>query len=182
MGQINQDKVVDLLAAGLGPTVVAETLGCDVSYISQLQHDPAILARIQEKRLAKASQQVTTDNKVADIRSKLVDRLHEVVPFMSDPIKIVQALAVVDKIDRKVLTRGMPQSGNTIVQLRIPQHTAVQFKLSPQREVIEIEGRTLTRLPANEVQALLANHTQKANSGALPTPTNDFRELTAEDL
>lgn len=176
------DQVIKLLGAGLSQAAVAQALNCEPSYISQLMSNEQFAAKVHEEAAKRSSQQVDTDNKVQDIRTALVDRLHEIVPMMTKPMEILRAFEVVDKASKGSFQRQNVQQGARIVQLVMPERAKVQFTISEQKEVVEIEGRSLAAMPATQILAAVENSTSALPARNATPKLAVGAKYTAEDF
>jgi hypothetical protein len=67
---------------------------------------------------------------------------------------------------------------STVVQLQLPQAATVQFKLTTDRQVIEIDGRSMVTMPAQRVTKLLRERQTEAREtlqAALDAPKMDIK-------
>jgi DNA-binding CsgD family transcriptional regulator len=145
-----QDKILRLLGSGLAPAVVATTVGCNPSYISQLLENESFALEVAKIRCEDIEQDLARDDKYDRLEDKLVDKLENVLAFMVKPRDILLAIQVINNAKRRSSGNSLaPNEGRAIhVHLSLPVTVVKQFQLNKENEVIEVEGRTLTNMPA----------------------------------
>lgn len=150
-----KDKIIELLGCGLSNVQVAQTVGCDESYISQLLADETVVMQVQALRSEKASGYVQHDGNIDSLEMQALARVAETIPFMK-PMEALKAFDTLNSARRKTgLNHGIPQAPSQIVTISLPANAEVSFKLSADNQVIEVEGRSVATLPSSAVSALL---------------------------
>lgn len=153
------EKIIELLGRGISQSSVAMAVGVSDGYISQLMADEEIKRRVQELRLKHLQAFTDHDDEVDDLESKALRKLHSLLPFVSKPMEAVRIFQVANTAKRKAEGVDPTQTGHVtapIVQLNLPASAAVHFKLSMDKQVVEVEGRSLATLPSKELNKQLA--------------------------
>lgn len=162
-GDYNKDKIIELLGAGISPVQVAGACGVSESYISQLLSDEAVTAHVQALRIQRTSKYIEQDNSIeaAEKRAlELVSRNLE-TGFMK-PGEALKHFQVLNAAKRKSEGSAVGTTPNsTVVNLTIPAAAAVQFKMTTDKQVIEIEGRSMSTMPASAVNKMLRERKAK---------------------
>lgn len=185
---IEKKKVIDLLAASISPTTIAQTLGCDPSYIVQLASDPEILEAVVAIRVAKATKIAATDDKVQDIRSVLIDQMGKVAQFTTKMSDICMALNTIDKMASRLPSANTREESATksVVNLTLPKEMAIHFVMNAQNQIVEVNDRALETMSANrvlgELQQKIAPALEFAGNGKTAENAAQPRQLTAADF
>ena len=70
-------------------------------------------------------------------------------------MRVLKVAQVANAAKRKSEAATAVQQPSTIVNIALPQQALVEFKLSTDKQVVEIDGRSLTTMPSHVVQAKL---------------------------
>jgi hypothetical protein len=152
-----EDKILKLLGSGISPGVVATTVGCDPSYVSQLLGREDFALKVAEMRCATLEAATTRDNKYDSIEDRLLEKLEDVLPFMMKPRDILDALTKVNAAKRRgaqPLTT-VDTSKQVIINLSLPVQIVKNFVQNKQGEVIEVGDRQLINMPAADLMKSL---------------------------
>lgn len=136
---------------------VAMACGVTESYISQLLSDEGIEEQVSTMRVQKAAAYVEHDTALdsdEEVARQLVRR--NLDHGFLKPMEALKHFQILNAARRKSDSHGNAQvPTSTVVQLNLPPSAAVQFKLTMDRQVIEIDGRSMTTMPAQQVTKLL---------------------------
>ena len=157
-----KERIIALLGNGVSPAIAASAVGCTEGYISQLMSDEAVAARVSALRFDNLQAASDRDKKADFIEDELLDSLKRALPMMLRPAEIVRSLAVVNALKRRA--SSAPETmhiHNQVINLQLPQHTALRVTMSASREIVEVEGRALVTMPAAQ---LLKESKEHANS------------------
>lgn len=164
-----KDKILKLLGSGLAPSVVSSAVGCDPSYVSRLLADQDFALEVAKLRCAEVEKGILTDEKYDLLENKLLEKLENVLTFMVRPRDILEAIRVINAAKRRATPGLVAESGpSKIINLTIPIAVVAKFQLNGTGEVVEIEGRTLTNLPAATLMKSL--ETKKAENEQRSAP------------
>lgn len=151
-----KDKILDLLGANVPPVSVAQAVGCEESYISQLLAEEEFYKQVLEKRAVRASKQVKHDGSIDEAEESALRMVRRNVESgLLKPMEAVKHFAVLNSARRRSdvgMTNSQPT--NVVVNLNLPAAAVIQFKLSVNKEVIEVDGRSMTPLQSKEVARL----------------------------
>lgn len=190
---INKQQIKDLLGNGLTITVVANAVGCDASYISQLLSDDVFAAEVSEKRTKALTADTIRDTTIDGIEDRLLSKLSEVVDdgAFVRPRDLLSAVAIVNKLNRrgKPIHQGInPGTINNIVNISLPPQVQRRFATNTVNEVIEVEGRTLVTMTAHQLLKNLAQSSlgapsqEKQSDRYLKALSHLPTELSGEDV
>lgn len=152
-----KDKIIEMLGAGVTPVQVALACGVSESYISQLLADEHVEAQVKALRVEKAAAYVEHDAQL-DSDEEVVRRKvrRNIDDGFLKPMELLKHFQVLNAARRKSEGAGTAQvPTSTIVQLHLPTAAAVQFKMTVDKQVVEIDGRAMTAMPAAQVAKML---------------------------
>lgn len=155
-----KEDILSLLGDyGLTQRQVADTLGCEESYVSQLMAQEEFRSEVMARRSAKATEYREHDCKVDGGEERALQRVLETIGVMK-PMEALKAFQVLNGAKRRSAVQSGPQHVTQIVNVELPESAMVHFRIAPEsREVIEVEGRSLATLPAGNVRQMLASRT-----------------------
>ena len=172
------ERIIALLSQGYDQTTVASAVGCTDGYISQLLSDETLRTQIAGARVGKLESFVSHDNALDEIEDLAIAKMRQLMAFVSRPRDAVMMFQAVNNAKRKAGADNMPKSGVAdgapIVQLNISGPAAVHFRLSGDKQVIEVEGRSMATMSAKTLNNKLAE-----KQAARPLITD---ESTADQL
>jgi len=145
-----QERVKDLLAAGVSQVQVASAVGVSESYISQLMENEEFRDEVIRARGEAALEDVKADEETDDIEGIARRKIKQLLPFENNVMKVLKVYQVMNNAKRK--TEPAQQLQNTagvIVNITLPQRAIVDFKLTSDRQVVEVAGRSMATLPSN---------------------------------
>ena len=174
-----RDKIIDMLGRGIPAVQVASAVGCDDSYISQLMGDENIAAQVQQLRAEHFSEYVEQDKKVDSAEAAALAKVESLIPFITRPAEAVRVYSVLNAAKRRTADHASAnQAPAQTVSLELPEAARVRFTLTPDRQVIEIEGRSLTTMPARTLAAQL----EQRNAARMLTTTIPTRLLKPSEI
>lgn len=159
-----KDRILELLGQGITAAQVATAVGCDDSYISQLMADETFSSKVIELRAENFSKFVELDRKVDSAEAAALERLDRLAAFITSPTQAARVYAVLNQAKRRTAdTISSQQAVAQTVTLELPAAARVRFQLTADKQVIEIEGRALTTMPARS----LAERLEQRNASRL---------------
>lgn len=165
-----QEKIVELLGRGIPATQVAAAVGCDPSFVSQLLADEAVTAKVMSLRATHFSRFAEQDSSLDAAEAAALTKVGNLIPFITRPGEAINAYRVLNAAKRR--TSGTLQEAapaQTLV-LDLPEASRVRFTVSADRQVIEIEGRSLTTMPARTLASRLeARNAARLLSAEIPS-------------
>ena len=160
---MSRDRVIELLSFGYSQTVVASAVGVTDSYVSQVLSEEGVRDSVAQARTARLATHVTTDDSIDAIERDALAKVRSLLPFITDPMKAVRVFQVMNAASRKVTGApvGNQQSSAPIVNLTLPAGANVMFKLSSDKQVTEVDGRSLATLPASALSSRLSERKEQ---------------------
>jgi transcriptional regulator with XRE-family HTH domain len=165
-----KESAQELLALGLAPSQVANTLGVTESYISQLMANEDFAAEVQAHRVEASQKNLKYDARLNKIEEGFLNRIEEKLP-MANLGQSLQAFRVLNNAKRRKESE-QTQHGSQIsqvVHITLPATMIPQFIKNANNEIIEVEGQTMISATPKGLENILAKRTQ----AALPAPTNE---------
>ncbi len=168
-----KERIIELLKAGVPSQQVADAVGCDISYVSQVKADPETAAVIAEAQLATIEEDIEHDDMLERAEMKALKAIEQRLGHAN----FAQALAaykVLNSANRRN-NRGVAAGGNTTnigvqVTLTLPSTALPNYVKNANNEIIEVEGRTMTTANVSHIDAMLKRRADEklANSPRLP--------------
>lgn len=136
------DRIKALLGHGLSNQIVANTVGVEPSYVSQLMADEQFAEEVMMLRIQSLANATERDKSWDSLEQKLLGTLHEHVDnkMFYKPMDVLRALAVTNAAKRRGV--ASPEALTThkpVVTLTIPATVIRQYKKTVEGEVVEIE-------------------------------------------
>lgn len=166
-----RDRIIEMLGRNIPAMQVAAAVGCDDSYISQIMSDPDTALKVQELRTVYYSEYIEQDARTDRAEAAALAKVEQLLPFIMRPAEAVRVYAVLNAarrrtVDAAAATTQLP--AQTVV-LDLPAATRVRFTTTPDRQVIEVEGRSLTTMPARNLsQQLEQRNAQRLLNAPVP--------------
>jgi hypothetical protein len=157
-----EERALSLLGQGCGPELVASAIGVSVSRISQLLSTPEFAARVAELRFATLSRHNERDQRADRIEDLLLEKLENVIPFITDPMKLVAAYTRINAAKRRGSSSPEAITAQTqVVALNIPsivinQHIRNDIQVNMNNQVIKAGDQELITVQSGNMEKLLA--------------------------
>ena len=176
-----KDKVLDLLGAGVMQVQVAQALGVDESYVSQLMADESFRNEVQLRRAARAAEHIELDGKIEDLEEMALNKVLKLLPLETNLMKALKVFQVANAAKKKSEAAVNAQTPSTIVNITMPQNALVHFAMTSDKQVVEVDGRSLTTMPSHVVsQKLKERRAQSLLSDLTPAIDSETaRKLAA---
>ena len=151
-------QIESLLLAGLSTSQCAAAVGCDDSYVSQVASNPEFASQLAAARAARTVKHLETDESIDDAEAMALKKVKGLIPMITKPLEAVRVFGVLNAARRKAeVVNPNANEGLDTVVLNLPKNAAVAIgiQVSSERQVIEVEGRSMTTMPAKALQARL---------------------------
>jgi len=152
---VSDDKIKELLAAGLPNSTVASAVGCSESYISQLMANEEFREDVINRKTAALTANTKRDLSIDSIEDKVIAKLEELVDgnHIYKPQEVLRTFQVLNAAKRRGISANEHlHAQQTVVQLQIPPEFLRRFTgftIDGKGEVIESDGQTLVSMPAS---------------------------------
>lgn len=169
-----KERIKKLLGAGVPQGVVATSVGCSPSYISQLMEDSHFAEEVALARVGNMTALTDRDSRIDKLEDAAIERLEELLPYATKPMELTRIFQTLNAAKRRSAgaVADLPQA-NQVIQLNIPIQVVSNFQLSERREVVEVNGRTMVSMSAKQLQELAANHTKELPNANTNRETKD---------
>lgn len=186
-------KAAKLISTGMQKNEVADALGVDASYITQLEGDDEyarILAELQaQSGLASHSISRQIDTRYNSIEHKIVETIDDhsdaILGMMIDkPSQLIGLMKAVNGAKRRSSGETIQQHahGNQVVEVQLPafivEASVPQVQHNSANEVVAVGDRDLVSLSGTGLKKQL----QAEKAAALALPTNTTEALATLDL
>lgn len=166
-----RDRIIEMLGNGIPATNVAAALGCSDSLVSQILSEEGVSEQVSSLRAARFQEFAEQDSSLEAAEQIALNKVKALIPFMTKPSEAARVYGILNAAKRKTgaaaNNTGLP---NTIVQLQLPEAARVSFTLSSDKQVVEIEGRSMATMPAKSLASRLEQRTA-ARLLATPIPS-----------
>jgi len=151
-----KDKIIEMLGRGIPATQVASAVGCDDSYISQLLSHEEVMLQVTELKAEHFSKYLEQDTALDKAEEDALVRLQQLLPFITRSSEAARVYSVLNAAKRRTVdSLAHAQVPAQTVILELPEASRVRFTLTSDRQVVEIEGRSMTTMPAKSLVARL---------------------------
>lgn len=162
---LTQDRILKLLGSGLSNEVVATTVGCDPSYVTQMLSDDHFREQVTILRTETLTKNTKRDQVIDDLEDTILDKLQKSIEYVINPQQLLGAFRTVNQAKR----RGAPPQqsvliNNTVVNLQLPPVIHRTFSMNAENAVVEVEGRPMVTMQARQLLATLAQQRESDGS------------------
>ena len=157
-----EDRALSLLGQGCGPELVASAIGVSVSRISQLLSTPEFAEKVAELRFASLVRHNERDQRADRIEDMLLEKLENVIPYITDPMKLVAAYTRINAAKRRgasspdAITTQTQVVALNIPQVVISQHIKQDITVNINNQVIKAGNQDLVTVQSSNMEKLLA--------------------------
>lgn len=138
-----EERALALLGQGLSSSVVASALGVTDSRISQMLAESSFAAEVQKLRFENLQQSTEIDSKYNNLEHKLLEKLEKVLPLVTKPRDLLQAIHIVNGAKRRGQVAPDQDSMNAkVVQLSLPNVIQQKFITNNYQQVVEVRDET----------------------------------------
>lgn len=147
-----KEKIIEMLSNGIPQHLVASACGVSNGYVSQLMSDEGIFAQVAEAKIKNVEKSLLVDDMMDDIEALALEKMKALLPFITRPLDAARLFQTVNGAKRRTAeVVGLQNPTAPTVQINIATSAAVQFKLSSDQQVVEVDGRSLTTLPTRQL-------------------------------
>jgi hypothetical protein len=157
-----ESRALTLLGQGIGPEMVAAAIGVSVSRVSQLLSDPQFASEVADLRFRALSKHNERDSRYDAAEDLLVEKLHDLIPFMMKPFEVLKAIQIINAAKRR--GSSAPESitsQQNVVQLIMPTQifnnfTKQEITVNVNNQVIKAGEQDLVTIQSSSMDRLLA--------------------------
>lgn len=151
---IDEDKVIKYLSKGLGTTAIANAVGCDPSYISQLREREDIKQKVAAISADYEVADATFDENIESAEETALARIQRALP-MANLQQAMSAFRILNTARRRKDGPVQPVQVNVNVTLELPAAALPRYVTNAQSEIVEVDGRTLVSAAPQQLHAML---------------------------
>lgn len=178
-----RDAVKKLLTQGLQQSIVASTLGISPSYISQLMGEEDFRSEVELALSDRAAHDAEHDNLLDAIEQKATEQLDKLMPFITDPMKLMKIMQTMNAAKRRVIRTDAASNSNSHgLQVNIILPTQVVQKLTvdnTNNQVVAIGEQSLLPVTLGQLNAVISNGQDETKFQAIPAPINQTKTINA---
>lgn len=176
-----KDKVIEMLGAGVLQVQVATALGVEESYISQLMAEDGVRDQVAQLRAIKATEYLQHDSAIEDVEAIALERVMKLIPMETNIIRALKVFQVANAAKKKSESSVTPQQPSSIVNITLPQQALVEFKMTVDKQVVEVQGRSMATMPSHVLQAKLRDKkAQELLADTTPAIQSDLAKRLAQ--
>lgn len=167
-----KERAIELLCQGVSTSMVADAVGVDPSYISQLRHDPDVAVKISEALSQQTLEDVKHDSLIDKCEELALQRIEKTIGYANFG-QTLAAFKILNSATRRQ-QKGGPSAGNitnVTVNLTLPSRAIPVYTTNEKNEIIEVEGRTMIAATAKSLDEVLAARATE-NSKNIPQITD----------
>lgn len=158
-------RIKEMLGYGIKPESVANAIGCEPSYVSQLMSREDFAGEVAELRINHSIADTERDLSYDALEDKLLKEMHEMVDHgrFQKPEQVLMAL----RVSNQMIRRGGKANGparqlNVVVELSLPKIVRDRFipnasgdtkmiDITPSGEVVKVNGQTMVTMPSGQL-------------------------------
>lgn len=149
---LDRRKICELLGTGLSNDVVATSLGCDPSYITQLMSEEEFRAEVIELRTKSLTADTKRDRVIDNVEDRLLEKISDTIHLVHKPHDLLMAFRVVNAAKRRgVAAHASTVVNNTVVNLMIPKVVQQKLVITSEGEVVDANGQSLVSMTAGSL-------------------------------
>lgn len=151
-------QIRNFLINGVEPSLIARTVGCDPSYISQLLEDKEFYAEVEAGRLLHLQKGAELDQQYDKLEDMAAKKLLTALTFMSKPMEIARVMEIANRAKRRTSVDVSQQKALAQVNITIPQVMLQQVVTNPNGEVVRVGDTSLVTMPSSTFKNLALEH------------------------
>lgn len=157
---VDQSRVIKYLSQGIGTKQIADAIGCEESYISQLKAIPEIQEQVQKLQADYAVKDASFDEALDRAEEMALERIEKTLPF-ANTSQALAAFRILNTARRRKDGPVTPDVHVTNVILQLPAAAAPRYILNDRSEIVEVEGKTMLAANPHQLPTLLEKKTGK---------------------
>lgn len=152
-----REKLVSLLASGVGQRSAALAVGVSDSYVSQLLEDPVFSAALALRSSEKLETAIRHDDAVESLEAKALRQVETKLPFVRNAMEAARIFQILNTAKKRAVVEGgqRPEAlGAQQVSIILPRAAQVHIQMNSSNQVTEISGRSMATLPSRSLPDL----------------------------
>jgi hypothetical protein len=149
-------QVLKYMGANCSQSEAAKAAGCDTSYVSQLWEQADFRTQVEALRSTNLERKLKVDDAYEETEAILADRLRKSAALLTNTDQILRVLKFTNEAKKKLAPQAKQEGdGGTVVNLQIPVFLQQQFRVNPNNEVVEVNGRVLQTMDTKGLERLV---------------------------
>lgn len=151
-----RDRIVSYLGQGIQQSVVASSCGVTPAYVSQLLELEEVREAVALLRSKELEVSLETDRSIERIERKALEMVDRKLPFVKNATEAAKVFATLNAARKKAVVgdQASDVAAAQQVVITVPKGAQLLFKLNPNNQVIEVEGRSMATLPSSGLAAI----------------------------
>jgi len=169
-----RERIINFLCHGVPTQQIADAVGCEPSYVSQIKADPEVQEIVASKLVAATEDDIKHDSIMDRAEHMALERLEKTLPFANFG-QTLAAFKILNSAERRQAKSTAPAGGvvnNLTVNLTLPSAALPNYVRNSKNEIIEVEGKTMISATAKSLDAILAMRAQADAPKMLPQTTD----------
>jgi hypothetical protein len=151
-----EDRALKLLGSGIPAEDCARTLGVDASRIAQLLSSDSFAERLSALRYSSLQKHNERDEEIDGLEDTLIRQFKQVVPMLMEPMKIVNALKIVNGMRRRgASSPDAILSKQSTVRLNVAVAVMQKFSTNSAQQIVTVNGESMVTLQSGQMTKLL---------------------------
>lgn len=147
-----KERALSLLGSGIPPSAVANALGVEPSYITQLMSDNGFADAVAEKKFVALSKHNERDGVIDSIEDGLLKKLQDNLVYMQRPMEILKSFQIINAAKRR--GQSAPEALTTkqdAITLTIPNVVLNKVTVNIHNQVVKVGDKSLLTMPSKQV-------------------------------
>lgn len=151
-----KEQAIELLCKGISTTQVADAIGVDPSYISQLRQEEGVAEQIAQAMAANVVADMQFDERVERAEDLALQQIERRLP-MANISQAMQAFRILNgATKRKHQTLNPGAGAGVVVNIHLPAAAVPKYTLNAQNEIVDVEGKVMVATTAKSLDEILA--------------------------
>lgn len=169
-----KDKIIEFLCHGVPTLQIAEAVGCDPSYVSQIKALPEVAERIAASVTAATVEDIQHDDRMDRVEQLALERIERTIQFANfgQALAAFKVLNTAERRNRPSASSQPNITNNLTVNLTLPSVALPNYVKNSKNEIIEVEGKTMLTATPRSLDAVLAARAAENTPKHLPQITD----------
>ena len=166
-----KEQAIELLSRGIPTTQVADAIGVDPSYISQLRQEEGVAELIAAGLAATTVADMEFDDRLSKAENLALEQIEKKLPFANIGQSIAAFRILNGAVKRKHQTINPGAGAGVVVNINLPASAIPRYTLNQQNEIVDVEGKVMVASTAKSLDEILAARAS-GNTKNLPGTTD----------
>jgi len=178
-----KEQAIELLCKGVTTTQVADAIGVDPSYVSQLKADPEVAEKIAAATAGLTIADIEFDSRLERAEELALEQIERKIQYANFGQSLAAFRILNSATRRKAQTaNNAGAAGNVTVNIVLPTGAIPKYTINAKSEIVEVEGQTMLSMQAKSLDQILAARAA-GNTKGIPQVTDlEKAATTLENL